>query len=41
MRWLLLSLLIMQVATCGQRGPLTLPDQSATAIRIATDSAPT
>lgn len=27
MRWLLLSLLILQTATCGQTGPLTLPEE--------------
>jgi predicted small lipoprotein YifL len=26
MRWLLLALVILQSATCGQKGPLTLPD---------------
>ena len=29
MRWLLLCLLITQVVTCGQRGPLTLPQDPA------------
>lgn len=28
MRWLLLSILILQVATCGQKGPLTLPSSA-------------
>lgn len=41
MRWLLLYLLIMQVATCGQRGPLTLPEQHATAAPMATECTPT
>ncbi|MEZ5559280.1 MAG: lipoprotein [Pseudomonadales bacterium] len=27
MRWLVLLLLVLQVATCGQKGPLTLPEQ--------------
>jgi predicted small lipoprotein YifL len=27
MRWLLLCVLALQAATCGQRGPLTLPEQ--------------
>ena len=26
MRWLLLALVVLQSATCGQKGPLTLPD---------------
>jgi predicted small lipoprotein YifL len=26
MRWLLLGVLVLQVATCGQKGPLTLPE---------------
>jgi len=26
MRWLLLGVLMLQVATCGQKGPLTLPE---------------
>jgi predicted small lipoprotein YifL len=26
MRWLLLALLTLQSATCGQKGPLTLPE---------------
>lgn len=29
MRWLLTSLLLLQCATCGQKGPLTLPEQPA------------
>ncbi|MDA1075400.1 MAG: lipoprotein [Proteobacteria bacterium] len=28
MRWLLLIALISLVVTCGQKGPLTLPDKS-------------
>lgn len=28
MRWLLTTLLILQCATCGQKGPLTLPESS-------------
>lgn len=27
MRWVLLCVLVMQAATCGQKGPLTLPDK--------------
>jgi predicted small lipoprotein YifL len=27
MRWVLFCLLVMQAATCGQKGPLTLPDR--------------
>ncbi len=27
MRWLLTSILFLQCATCGQKGPLTLPDR--------------
>jgi predicted small lipoprotein YifL len=26
MRWLLLALVALQSATCGQKGPLTLPE---------------
>lgn len=26
MRWIFLCLLVMQAASCGQKGPLTLPD---------------
>ncbi len=26
MRWLLLALITLQTATCGQKGPLTLPE---------------
>lgn len=26
MRWLLMTLIILQTATCGQKGPLHLPD---------------
>lgn len=26
MRWLLLALITLQSATCGQKGPLTLPE---------------
>jgi predicted small lipoprotein YifL len=29
MRWLLLCVLVMQTATCGQKGPLTLPEGAA------------
>ena len=28
MRWMTLGLLIMLVATCGQKGPLYLPEDS-------------
>jgi len=28
MRWVLLCVMVMQAATCGQKGPLTLPDKS-------------
>lgn len=31
MRWLLLTLITLQTATCGQKGPLTLPDEQAAA----------
>lgn len=27
MRWLLLALLTIQAATCGQKGPLRLPEE--------------
>jgi predicted small lipoprotein YifL len=33
MRWLLLSVFLLQVATCGQRGPLTLPEPDAANVR--------
>ena len=29
MRWLVLALVILQSATCGQKGPLTLPEDAA------------
>jgi predicted small lipoprotein YifL len=29
MRWLVLALVTLQSATCGQKGPLTLPDTNA------------
>ncbi len=36
MRWLLLTLITLQAATCGQKGPLTLPDdEQATVARPA------
>jgi len=36
MRWLLLTLITLQAATCGQKGPLTLPDdEQAMAARAA------
>jgi predicted small lipoprotein YifL len=28
MRWLLLTLIALQAASCGQSGPLVLPDQT-------------
>lgn len=31
MRWLLLTLITLQTATCGQKGPLTLPDDEQAA----------
>jgi predicted small lipoprotein YifL len=30
-RWLLLTLLVSSIATCGQKGPLELPDTAAAA----------
>jgi predicted small lipoprotein YifL len=33
MRWLFVSLLVLQTATCGQTGPLTLPEEQAPAGR--------
>lgn len=33
MRWLLLALVTLQVATCGQKGPLTLPEPSSVGAR--------
>jgi predicted small lipoprotein YifL len=29
MRWVLVFAVVLQVATCGQRGPLTLPENGA------------
>lgn len=29
MRWLLLALLTLEAATCGQKGPLILPEPSS------------
>ncbi len=31
LRWLLVGALCSTVATCGQKGPLELPDEKATA----------
>jgi predicted small lipoprotein YifL len=28
MRWLLLATIIAQIATCGQKGPLVLPEET-------------
>lgn len=41
MRWLLLTLITLQTATCGQKGPLTLPDdeQAAAAVTPAVHAA--
>jgi predicted small lipoprotein YifL len=33
-RWIILLLLTMQVATCGQKGPLTLPDGSSPHVAV-------
>lgn len=44
MRWLVLALVILQSATCGQKGPLTLPegepDRSAARLASAGAVAP-
>jgi predicted small lipoprotein YifL len=32
MRWLVLCILVLEVATCGQKGPLSLPDASAVSV---------
>lgn len=34
MRWLLLTLIVLQAANCGQTGPLRLPEQDTMAARI-------
>jgi predicted small lipoprotein YifL len=34
MRWTILLLLTLQAATCGQKGPLTLPEPEAVAAAI-------
>lgn len=31
MRWLLLALITLEAATCGQKGPLTLPEPQSAA----------
>lgn len=39
MRWTLLILLALQAATCGQKGPLTLPEPpAATTVATARDA---
>jgi predicted small lipoprotein YifL len=35
MRWLLLMLIALQAATCGQKGPLVLPEPSSPAAASA------
>jgi predicted small lipoprotein YifL len=40
MRWLLLGVLMLQVATCGQKGPLTLPEPDVTSGGVTNWSAP-
>ena len=37
MRWLLLSVLLLQVATCGQKGPLTLPEHGAATVHASAE----
>lgn len=39
MRWLLLAIVTLQAATCGQKGPLTLPEQDPAGAPPATGSA--
>jgi len=34
MRWLLLALVTLQSATCGQKGPLTLPEREPAETRL-------
>lgn len=41
MRWLLLALITLQTATCGQKGPLTLPQPERDGGRPATRLAAT
>jgi predicted small lipoprotein YifL len=38
-RWVTLYLLVSLVASCGQRGPLTLPEEAAVAVTTAIDGA--
>jgi predicted small lipoprotein YifL len=40
MRWLVLLVLSLNVAMCGQKGPLTLPDE-APAVATMADTGPT
>lgn len=35
MRWIFIGLITLQVATCGQKGPLRLPDSGAVAVVAA------
>jgi predicted small lipoprotein YifL len=37
MRWLLLTLILLQAANCGQTGPLRLPEQDTLAPRIQSE----
>ncbi|MEQ8860625.1 MAG: lipoprotein [Pseudomonadales bacterium] len=39
MRWLAVTLIILQTATCGQKGPLTLPERPAAVTAVAPASA--
>ena len=36
MRWIIVAIFSLLVATCGQKGPLTLPDEES----VARSSAP-
>jgi len=38
MRWLLLCILTLQTATCGQRGPLTLPENGAAVVQASAET---
>jgi predicted small lipoprotein YifL len=39
MRWTVVILLTLQAATCGQKGPLTLPEPAAAVVSIHRGSA--
>jgi predicted small lipoprotein YifL len=39
MRWIFIGLISLQAATCGQKGPLRVPDSAAVAVVAVSASA--